>query len=137
MLTYFLNNWFFDSVDKTAPQTDLSIERKATLQNEFADTTNLITKSDPYFVSKKFPLSCDYNYQNLQCLSNKGLLQFFLKMFLSNYRESQSYKFLVFLSVWPKYCLIFKSMFFFIKFRWTFTAIPFLYKIIQKHFEKK
>ena len=95
----------------------------------------------PLFREQKVPSilseSCDYNYQNLQCLSNKGLPQFFLKMFLSNYRESQSYKLLVFLSVWPKYCLIFKSMFFFNKFRWTFAAIPFLYKIIQKHFEKK
>ena len=39
-------------------QTDLSNERKATLQNEFADITNLITESDPYIVRRKFPLFC-------------------------------------------------------------------------------
>ena len=97
---------FIDSIDKRASQVDVSVNRKVILRKKFANISNLI--SERYFFRKVMPLSWATSafcfvknlllkfYRNLSYLSNRSLPCFFVKIFLSNLRNTESKKFTVF-----------------------------------------
>ena len=133
---------FIDSIDKRASQVDVSVNRKVILRKKFANISNLI--SERYFFRKVMPLSWATSafcfvknlllkfYRNLSYLSNRSLPCFFVKIFLSNLRNTESKKFTVFCLFCQNIVLFEKPRFFLKKMRQTCAVMSFLCRFGKK-----
>ena len=136
---------FIDSIDKRASQVDVSVNRKVILRKKFANISNLI--SERYFFRKVMPLSWATSafcfvknlllkfYRNLSYLSNRSLPCFFVKIFLSNLRNTESKKFTVF-CLFCQNIVLFEKPRFFLK-KWGKLVLSYLFCAgLEKNFWK-
>ena len=132
---------FIDSIDKRASQVDVSINRKVILRKKFANISNLI--SERYFFRKVMPLSWATSafcfvknlllkfYRNLSYLSSRSLPCFFVKLFLSNLRNTESKIFTVF-CLFCQNIVLFEKPRFFKKNEANFAVMYFLCRFGKK-----
>ena len=135
---------FIDSIDKRASQVDVSVNRKVILRKKFANISNLI--SERYFFRKVMPLSWATSafcfvknlllkfYRNLSYLSNRSLPCFFVKIFLSNLRNTESKKFTVF-CLFCQNIVLFEKPRFFKKNEANLCCHVFFVQVWKKNFE--